>query len=239
MGRLQKIILFVCILGFLISSLTIGHYFWTGNKEEEAFEVLATEKKLETDTWSEKRQQLGEDYVGWLTLPGTTIDYPVMQNLQEPEYYMYRDYTGERSQSGTPFLVAVCDSNDAKSNLMIYGHNMNNRTMFSDLTKYQEVDYFKQNPIIRLETARGDQQTYQIFAVLKTSTIYDEYDLYNHIYIENEEAYQEFVLSLAEDSLYRIAAIPQQGEKLIFLITCRSMLRRAGRIIVAGYLLDS
>lgn len=88
------------------------------------------------------------DCIGWPSIPDTVVDYPVMHTPENPQKYLRRDFHGEYSQSGTPFPDSRCgmDSN----NLIIYGHNMRNDTMFGSLPKYMEQDYRQAHPIIEL-----------------------------------------------------------------------------------------
>ncbi len=91
--------------------------------------------------------------IGWLCIPDTTIDYPVMYTPDAPQKYLRRNFYGEYSQSGVPFLDYRCspDSGD----LLIYGHNMKNGTMFSDLRKYLDADFRDGHQTIELQTASG------------------------------------------------------------------------------------
>ena len=70
------------------------------------------------------------DCIGWLSIDGTNISYPVMHTPHDPQKYLRRNFYGEYSQSGVPFLDGRCDFQS--TNLIIYGHNMKNGTMFSD-----------------------------------------------------------------------------------------------------------
>ncbi len=75
------------------------------------------------------------DFAGWISSAGTSIDYPVMQMSWEPEYYLHRNFAGEDSFAGVPFM----GSGDMKEgDIFLYGHNMKNGTMFADLLKYQK-----------------------------------------------------------------------------------------------------
>lgn len=71
------------------------------------------------------------DCVGWLCIPDTVVDYPVMHTPENPQKYLRRNFYGEYSQSGTPFLDSRCGMDS--DNLIIYGHNMRNDTMFGSL----------------------------------------------------------------------------------------------------------
>lgn len=75
------------------------------------------------------------DFAGWISSAGTSIDYPVMQMSWEPEYYLHRNFAGEDSFAGVPFM----GSGDMKEgDIFLYGHNMKNGTMCADLLKYQK-----------------------------------------------------------------------------------------------------
>lgn len=93
------------------------------------------------------------DCIGWLSIDGTNISYPVMHTPHDPQKYLRRNFYGEYSQSGVPFLDGRCSTDSG--NLIIYGHNMKNGTMFSDLKKYLNTDFLNSHRTVRLETADG------------------------------------------------------------------------------------
>ena len=93
------------------------------------------------------------DCIGWLSIDGTSISYPVMYTPSEPQKYLRRSFYGKYSQSGVPFLDGRCST--VGGNLIIYGHNMKNGTMFSDLKKYLNTDFLNSHRTVRLETADG------------------------------------------------------------------------------------
>ena len=93
------------------------------------------------------------DCIGWLSIDGTSISYPVMYTPSEPQKYLRRSFYGQYSQSGVPFLDGRCST--VGGNLIIYGHNMKNGTIFSDLKKYLNTDFLNSHRTVRLETADG------------------------------------------------------------------------------------
>ena len=107
------------------------------------------------------------DCVGWLSVDGTNISYPVMYSPSEPQKYLRRNFYGKYSQSGVPFLDGRCDLQN--SNLIIYGHNMRNGTMFSDLKRYVDRDFLNAHRTVKFETADG-VQTFIVTEALKTNT---------------------------------------------------------------------
>ena len=113
------------------------------------------------------------DCIGWLSIDGTNISYPVMHTPSDPQKYLRRNFYGKYSQSGVPFLDGRCDFQS--SNLIIYGHNMRNGTMFADLKKYVDRDFLNAHRTVEFETADG-VQTFIVTEVLKTNTSDAWYD---------------------------------------------------------------
>ena len=113
------------------------------------------------------------DCIGWICIDGTNINYPVMHTPSEPQKYLRRNFYGRYSQSGVPFLDGRC--NLQSTNLIIYGHNMRNGTMFSNLKKYVNRDFLNAHRTVKFETADG-VQTFTVTEVLKTNTSDAWYD---------------------------------------------------------------
>lgn len=113
------------------------------------------------------------DCIGWLSIDGTSISYPVMYTLSEPQKYLRRSFYGQYSQSGVPFLDGRCST--VGGNLIIYGHNMKNGTMFSDLKRYVDRDFLNAHRTVKFETADG-VQTFIVTEALKTNTSDGWYD---------------------------------------------------------------
>lgn len=167
------------------------------------------------------------DCLGWICIPDTSVNYPVMHTPQEPEKYLRRNFEGEYSVSGVPFLEGTSLLND--TNLIIYGHNMKNGTMFSDVTKYREKDFCGKHPYIEFETKDG-LKCYDVFAVVcvkKTD------NWYKFSYAENEEQYRDKITEIKKRSLYDTGIVPEYGQQLITLSTCYGN-AKDDRIIVMG-----
>lgn len=107
------------------------------------------------------------DCIGWLSIDGTNISYPIMHTPSDPQKYLRRNFYGKYSQSGVPFLDGRCDIQS--TNLIIYGHNMKNSTMFSDLKKYVNIEFLNTHRTVKFETVDGSRY-YTVTEVLKTNT---------------------------------------------------------------------
>lgn len=113
------------------------------------------------------------DCIGWLSIDGTNISYPVMHTPPDPQKYLRRNFYGKYSQSGVPFLDGRCDIQS--TNLIIYGHNMRNGTMFADLKKYVDKDFLNAHRTVKFETADGIRY-FTVTKVLRTDITDAWYD---------------------------------------------------------------
>ena len=119
------------------------------------------------------------DCVGWLTIPDTGIDYPIMWTPDDPEHYLRRDFYGESASGGTPFLDGRNAAQAEGQNLILYGHNMMDGSMFKPLMNYLEPNFRETHKDIFLEID-GRQYHYEVLAVVETSvksTLYTFTDL--------------------------------------------------------------
>ena len=167
------------------------------------------------------------DCVGWVSIPGTSIDFPVMQN---GEYYLKHDFDGNYTDYGLPFLDERC-SLSTSDNLIVYGHHMNDGSMFSALLNYADESYCAAHPEIILETEYG-AETYHVAAVLreKGSYVDSEWNLFEQINI-SAGAFNTLVENLVERRLYDTGQELVFGDKLLTLVTCEYS-QRNGRLAV-------
>ena len=108
------------------------------------------------------------DCAGWLTIPDAGIDYPVMHTPDDPEHYLRRDFYGESASGGTPFLDGRNAAQAEGQNLILYGHNMMDGSMFKPLISYLEPNFRETHKDIFLEID-GRQYHYEVLAVVETS----------------------------------------------------------------------
>ena len=205
---------------------------------EEAPQETPAEPEAETEretplTFPTALQQQNPDLAAWLRVSGTGIDYPVMLTPNDPEHYLRRDFWGKYSLSGTPFLDAACTPAGEVNCLVIYGHNMRNGTMFSDLKNYESAGFYQAHPTLTLALP-GETRTYQIFAALHLDTdAAEDLALYDSAGRLEEAQFTAFVYELQSRALYQTGVAPQYGQKLLLLSTC-SKHAKNGRMVVVG-----
>ena len=167
------------------------------------------------------------DCIGWICIPDTEVDYPVMHTPKNPQKYLRRNFYGEYSVSGVPFLDGRCGMDS--DNLIIYGHNMRNDTMFGSLPKYMEQDYRQAHPVIEFETEAGCAE-YTVFAVV-TVKKYD--DWYGFIKAADREEYEKQLETIRSKALYCADIIPEYGCQLLTLSTCYDSANDGRLLIIA------
>lgn len=201
------------------------------NEQKNEIENIETERMIKV----KELKKENEDVVGWLEIENTSINYPVLQG-EDNEYYMTHNYKKQKSKNGSIFLNKDYDWNIPSSNLLIYGHNLNNGTMFQELLKYQNKEFYMNHPIIRFTTEKEDAE-YEIISVFKSRVYYkSEENVFRYYYFINantEEEYNKFVKDAKEASLYEIEETAKYGDQLITLSTC-SYHVKDGRFAVVG-----
>ena len=173
------------------------------------------------------------DYVGWLKIPGTRIDYPVMSRASDPEYYLHRAFDGSRSSGGTPFLGQLSDKDSTC--MIVYGHNMKNGSMFGTLDDYKSEKWQTEHPVIEF-FVDGEVREYEVFAAAESRVLYEDEEGFRYYRSGgdlSEEEYGKLITWLQENSDYETGIIPEYGEQILMLSTC-SYHTKDGRFVVAA-----
>lgn len=186
----------------------------------------------------EKLYLLNNDIVGWITIPESNINYPVVQSaLDNVDYYLYRDYYGKRDSHGCLYMREQCDALAPSDNLVIYGHRMKDHTMFGHLAKYESQSYWQENRYVQLSTLQA-RHTYEIVFVFATSsTVGAEFPYHTYVDLDTPEKWEEFFSLCRKYSLYDTGVEPQIGGKLITLSTCEYT-QENGRLVVVAQRID-
>lgn len=230
--NIRKYLQIICIIIFMICMISIIYYLIDSNEQKHEYKELLndikidktqiTEEKTERMLQIEELQKENSEIVGWIEIKGTNINYPVLQ-CENNEYYMTHTYQKEYSKNGSIFLDKNYDWNLPSSNLLIYGHNNRNGTMFEELINYKEENFYKQHPTIRFTTTSEDCE-YEIIATFLSRVYYkDEKDVFRYYYFinaENEQQYNEYVQNCKNESLYDTGKTAEYGEQLLTLSTC-------------------
>ena len=160
-------------------------------------------------------QSENPDCVGWLTIPDTSVDYPIVWTPNDPEHYLRRDFYDSYASGGTPFLDGRNKPQAEGQNLIVYGHNMLDGSMFKPLLQYLTPNFRQTHQDIYLEL-NGAQYHYQVLAALETST---RSPVYAYTDLSDSTVMEHFRSTLLEET--GLEAVPRT-EGYLTLSTCNN-----------------
>lgn len=182
---------------------------WVPAPVEDGDPVL--EEMMEIDLTA--LREVNADVVGWIRIPETKIDYPLMQG-QDNEYYLNRTWQGNRNSVGSIFLESRNQSDMMDYNTIVYGHNMADGSMFAALRKYNQA-YWEKHPYVYILTDAAVYR-YEIFAAYKAQLDAPTYGL--SFYQSSTRA--NFINYALENSAIDTQIIPEERDRILTLSTC-------------------
>lgn len=159
-------------------------------------------------------REVNGDVVGWIVIPGTVISYPLVQGTDN-QYYLKHTWKKTGSAVGAIFLECNNSRNLSDFNTIVYGHRMNNGSMFASLKHYKKQSYWQSHPCVYITDDTGSH-TYQIFAAYEVSTAGDTYRLG----FADEAAKQDFIDYCLEKSVIDTGITPTVYDQVLTLSTC-------------------
>lgn len=249
------------VLLFIFSSGMLIHDFVRSAREQAANEALVQrveqevslgEGTSETSSGNSTSAQTSEQernyqpliqenshLAAWLMMEDTEVDYPVLYTPEEPEYYLRRAFDGSYALSGSLFIGA--NSAPDGSNIIIYGHNMKDDSMFGSLDSYADEDYAREHQKIIYDLIQPDgsyeRLTFEVMAAFY-SRIYsvDEENVFRYYYgtdLSDPDAFQYYIEEVMSASLYDLGVTAEYGDRLLTLSTC-SYHTEDGRFVVVA-----
>ena len=177
-----------------------------------------------------------DHFIGWLNVPDTVIDYPVMYTPFDEEYYLHKDFDKEYSASGTLFVGAKNDPLAPSDNVIIYGHNMKAGTMFHGLLDYESEDFYKKHKTFTFDTIEGNYE-YEVIAAFRTKISEDDFKYYAYVDFADEAEFNNYVAQAKMQTPYIIEESALYGDKLLTLSTC-AYHANEGRFVVVAKRVD-
>lgn len=178
--------------------------------------------------------EMNEDIVGWLSIDGTQVNYPVVQS-DDNDYYLHKDFSKADNKYGIPFADCRVDISKPSTNIPIYSHNMKDGQMFGELINYQSLDYYKQHPVINFDSLY-EEGKYKIVGMFIASTLPEHapnFEYHNFIEAETDQELMDFANEVLSRSLIVTGVDIQPGDHLITLSTCTYDFEEARFAIVA------
>ena len=238
---IRKVLLTICISVFLFAGYKVVTYYYGTLQTKQLNTDLIDSIKNEEGrklSFSQKYEELlkrNNDMVAWIKIEDTQLNYPVMLTPNDEEYYLRKNFDKKYEFRGTLFLNGNANLKERDDNIVIYGHNMDDGTMFGALRKYYDEDYYLNHKYIQFETLY-ETSTYEIAYVFRTVDELDHklYINYYHFYnASNEDEFCAQMMKYERASYYSTGITPKYGDKLITLSTCEYTEDNGRFVIVA------
>ncbi|MFS0788087.1 class B sortase [Shouchella sp. 1P09AA] len=236
----------ITVLFALIFLYATGHLLWIGYDSYQNKQTLLDAKELYSQPREARQSEaevvgenpfdslhaVNEHIVGWLSIAGTAIEYPVMR-ADDNDYYLNRNYKDERNRAGSIFMDYRNRSIEESQHTILYGHHMRDGTMFHDLEQFADETFFSQTNDHFFDIEES-QYNIEIFSAYYTTT-----DFY---YIEtdfaNDKAYGSFLEDIKERSIHSSSIEVTNNDRIITFSTCDDGAGQDGRFVVHGKLVE-
>lgn len=172
---------------------------------------------------------INEDVVGWIYQEGTAVNYPIAQGVDNQEY-LYWLINGDYNSAGTPFMDYRNEPDFSDRNTVVYGHNMNNGTMFADFHKYTDQEYYDAHPTMLLLTPDGDY-TVEFFAGYITDLDANAWQMT----FSSDEEFDSWLNNAVSRSAFTSNVEPTVQDRVITLSTCSDSAAKT-RFVLLGVL---
>lgn len=175
------------------------------------------------------------DYVGWVSIKDTEVDYPVvMERQDDKDYYMSHWFDGSKNKNGTLFIQPSCETgvgyafNDyylgskPTTNIIIFGHNQYSQQMFGSLRKYRNQDYYEEHKYIEFDTVY-EHRVYEVISVFRSHVFNQDEEAFRYYYFYNadtEEQFDYWLRNITKKNEIKTTATAKYGDEFITLSTC-------------------
>lgn len=239
-------LLVVFILIFIGSVGYLGYYYWKSAQNRTAYESLKDVYNQTTliappgypsgyDKDFAALWQINPDTVGWLSIDGTDLDYPVVQTTDNTKYYR-TNFEGEYSEHAVPFVDTQVDLKKPSDNIIIYGHNIRtDGQMFNILKGYTELEFYQQHPVVEFDSVYHKGK-YKIVSVFYANTLEQHggvFPYHEFINAQSAEEKQAFIDDILIRSIINTGVDIQPSDELLTLSTCSYEFKDARYVVVA------
>lgn len=249
---IHKSIMLVLILMVIVSGVGVVNRYLQDKRAEEEYRRLAelaretTEATTEAPTEAltepqetepeteayispidfEALSEVNPDVIGWIRIPDTNVDYPIVQT-DDNDKYLHTSFEGEESIAGTVYLDFESDSDMMGFNNILYGHNMKNGSMFKDIVKYKDQSYFDEHKYFEIYTP---ERTIRLKAI---SCYYAKAEpIVRKTRFKTRESYEAFIKEMIKPcAWYEMPEFPI--DSLYTLVTCSYEVNDARTILYA------
>lgn len=230
MKRFKKTLFYLCIAIAVAGVAYICFWYLNKEKNENIYDKVKEDVKEQKEQTEEPKKeeipidfaslkQINEDIYAWIEIPDTNIQYPIVQSAEDDTYYLNHTIEGKEGYPGSIYTERINKKDFSDFNTVIYGHDMKDGTMFKDLHKYEDADFFASHDKITIYT-ETEKKVYQVFAAV----VYDDRHLlysYDNESIEDRKAFIQSVFeSRNMKNQFRDDIQVDENSHVITLSTC-------------------
>lgn len=254
MKTIRKLILSVAVITFLGSlavlfKILVFDPYVSRKNQNYVKDIYYNEEKSIEDFFQTPKErfkpliEINNDIKGWIHINNTVIDYPVLQdsNLESRNnFYLRHDYQKNYSRHGSIFIDSFCDFEKSPQNIILHGHHMRDGTMFANLLKFSDLDFYKSTPIITFDSIY-EFANFKIISIFKTNTKPEQGEIFNYLIscFSGKESFLNYVYNVKIRSLIDIPVDIKDDDQLITLSTCSYEFDDFRTVIVARKIRDS
>lgn len=233
MNRLSRVFCVLLIVFIAISSYFFINKLAENKREYKMYENLQLIVKRDGIYDLDNIKKINSDVIGWIEVEGTNINYPVMQN---GDFYLNKNIYKNYSKHGTPYLAHYCDC-EKSDNLLIYGSEMNDNMIFSQLKKYKNYNFYLKHKYIKLYTIEKGvtiENNYEIMTVFEILDGFNNrFKYYKCSDFYNYKEYKEFEDIYRKLEFYYTGVVGTHKDKYITLLTYKHSLENIKLVLIA------
>lgn len=249
---------FGLLISFFLILVFLSYGIWSllkdkepDAKKEAEIEIIESEDAKELIPYIEseedllllqKYQDYNSDVVGIIRIEGTVLNHPIVQMVEDEEYYLYKDLDKKYNSHGVPFLSKDSKMEGQGGNCVVYGHNIYkiSRDVFADLMGYKDVEYYKEHPVIETISESGTRK-WLIFAYfIVDNSDADPFQYSDVTSFMSERAFEEYIYEVQKRNWLDVPLDMSMGDTILTLSSCSKELAGSGtnRMVVMAKQLD-
>lgn len=221
-----KILLLIAIAAVCISGFLLYQRFKEDKDSKEEYITIRDYAGDRSAIDWDKLRKINPDVVGWIYVPHTTIDYPIVQGSSNSEY-LHKSFEGKYLFAGCIFLDAKCDKSFSSDNSIVYGHHMNNGSMFAPFVKFKQQDFVKKYRRVYLYTP---QKTWKLKIISAYPT--SGYGLKIPIDFADKDEKNKYLNNVKKKSVVSISSPENKDINQLFTFVTCSYERKNNRTLV-------
>ncbi len=236
-----SLMVFFSIVFLVSSAILINELVLKSVKQDQVTQKIQgvydsgiQEKESMEDTFK-KLQEINPDIKGWIYIPNTTVNYPVLEpQKNDPSFYLYRDYEKNYTKYGSIFVDAKCGIKEDTKNTIIHGHHMRDGKMFADILKYGDIEFYKTSPVITFNTIYGPSE-WKVISVFKTNINSSQGEIFDYLKVSfaNDSSFLNYVHDVRQRSIINAPVDTKEDDQLLTLSTCSDEMEQFRTVVVA------